>query len=278
MTFDPFGDFETRGYLRNFDGEKDLAKIKAVEHVSFLAKLEIALDHLFQIGRLSYRDILDTHKILFRDVYPWAGQDRAQTAPDIAVSKGSVLFAHPDDAKAAVDYALRIGQDRALMAARPGEVMGYLAYGHPFLDGNGRTILTAHVVLAERAGISVDWAATDKGAYLAALTDELNHPGKGRLDAYLKPFLGSAIGRERLLGHIARAPGLGGDPAEPQSGNEVLGAFSDPALQERYRHQQQQRAGADKPASREVAGSERNVSEDGGAPENGRSRDPARDR
>ena len=26
------------------------------------------------------------------------------------------------------------------MKARSGEIMGYLAYGHPFLDGTGRTI------------------------------------------------------------------------------------------------------------------------------------------
>lgn len=275
MTFDPFGDFETRGYLRNFDGEKDLAKIKAVEHVSFLAKLDTALDQLSGIERLSYRDILDTHKTFFRDVYPWAGQDRAQVAPDIAVSKGSVLFAHPNDARPAVEYALRMGQDTALMAAKPGEVMGYLAYGHPFLDGNGRTILTAHVVLAERAGISIDWAATDKRAYLAALTDELNHPGKGHLDAYLAPFLASAVGREGLSGHITRAPGLGGDPREPQSGNAVLGTFSDPALQERYRHQQEQRSGADKSAGRAVPCQ---MAASDYLRERARGRDPQRDR
>ena len=241
MTFDPFHDFETRGYLRNFEGEKDPRKIKFIEHASFLAKLDTALDQLSRIQWLSYQDILDTHKTLFKDVYPWAGQDRAQTAPNIAVSKGTVLFAHPDDAKPAVDHALRLGQDTTLMAHRPGEVMGYLAYAHPFLDGNGRTILAVHVELAERAGISIDWAATDKAAYLTALTRELNHPGKGHLDAYLKPFVGAALGRDRLSGHVAAAPGLRGNPDEPLGANEVLGSFSDPVLQERYRHQEQQR-------------------------------------
>ena len=241
MTFDPFHYFETRGYLRNFDGEKDLKKMKFIEHASFLAKLDLALDQLSRIERLSYQNVLDTHKTLFKDVYPWAGQDRAQTAPNIAVSKGTVLFAHPDDAKPAVEHALRMGQDRKLMADRLGEVMGYLAYGHPFLDGNGRTILAVHVELAERAGISVDWAATGKAAYLTALTRELNNPGKGHLDAYLKPFVGPAIGRNRLSGHVARAPGLRGNPDEPLGANEGLGNFSDPVLQERYRHQEQRR-------------------------------------
>ena len=48
------------------------------------------------------------------------------------------------------------------MVSKPGEVMGYLAYGHPFLEGNGRTIMVVHSVLADRAGLRIDWAATGK--------------------------------------------------------------------------------------------------------------------
>lgn len=35
MTFDPFGDFETRGYLRNFAGEKNPEFVKRLEHEAF---------------------------------------------------------------------------------------------------------------------------------------------------------------------------------------------------------------------------------------------------
>ena len=37
MSFDPFGDFETRGYLRNVFGEKDPDIIKHLEHSAFVA-------------------------------------------------------------------------------------------------------------------------------------------------------------------------------------------------------------------------------------------------
>ena len=57
--------------------------------------------------------------------------------------------------------------------------MGYLAYGHPFLDGNGRTIMVVHGVLAQRAGFSVDWPATTKSDYLSALTKELDTARQG---------------------------------------------------------------------------------------------------
>jgi cell filamentation protein len=51
--------------------------------------------------------------------------------------------------------------------------LGHIAYGHPFRDSNGRTIMVVHSVLAQRAGFSVNCAATDKTAYLNALTEEI---------------------------------------------------------------------------------------------------------
>jgi fido (protein-threonine AMPylation protein) len=89
--------------------------------------------------------------------------------------------------------------------------MGYLAHAHPFLDGNGRTIIVVHNELARRAGISIDWKQTDKEAYIEALTRELDRPGKGELDDYLKPFLGKAIPREPATAMLRELRGLGPD-------------------------------------------------------------------
>jgi cell filamentation protein, protein adenylyltransferase len=240
VTFDPFGDFETEGYLRNHDKEKDLAIIRRLEHSAFTTGLDEAFGALAKAKRLAYGDVLTTHRILFDAVYPWAGQDRTQTAPDIAVSKGGVLFAHPNDIRGAIDFALTNGQDKPFMAAKPGEVMGYLAYGHPFLDGNGRTIMVVHSVLAQRAGFSIDWSKTDKTDYLTALTKELDTPGKGVLDDYLKPFMGEAIAYETLAGLVLRAPGLDGKSPDQ---NVVLGKTSEPAVQTRYEQQKLKRQG-----------------------------------
>jgi cell filamentation protein len=136
-----------------------------------------------------------------------------------------------------VDFALDHGQDKKFMAAKPGEIMGYLAHGHPFLDGNGRTIMVVHGVLARRAGFSIDWASTAKVDYLSALTKELDSPGKGYLDAYLKPFMREAVPNNRLAEKIAQAPGLDGN-AEL---NEVLGKTTEPELQARYQQQELKR-------------------------------------
>lgn len=241
MTFDPFLDFETRGYLRNRFGEKNIAIVRRLEHSSFVQGVEEAFAKLSRTERLTYRDVLATHNVLFGDIYPWAGQDRAQTAPNLAVSRGPVLFAHPNDAPRAVEHALSMGRDPLTMRERPGEVMGFLAYGHPFLDGNGRTIMVVHTELAQRAGVAVDWSATDKDQYLAALTRELQKPGHGHLDAYLKPFIGRAIGREGLPRHVAGARGIDGMRSAAAAGDEVSGSFSDAPLQARYRQQEEER-------------------------------------
>jgi cell filamentation protein, protein adenylyltransferase len=233
VTFDPFGDFATEGYLRNFEKEKDLAIVKRAENASFTTGLDEAFASLVKAKTLSYHDVLKTHGILFGAVYPWAGQDRTQTVPKLTIKKGPVIFANAPEIRAAVDFALCKGQNKHYMKAKPGEIMGYLAYGHPFLDGNGRTIMTVHSVLAQRAGFSIDWSATTKNAYLDALTKEIENPPKGHLDAYLKPFIRGPIAYEQLATAIVQAPGLDGS-VQDAALNEVLGNTDEPAVKAQY--------------------------------------------
>ncbi len=233
MTFDPFGDFATEGYLRNFEKEKNLAIIKRAEHASFVTGLDEAFSHLANSKVLAYDDVLRVHGILFGAVYPWAGQDRTRTAPKLTIKKGAVIFANASEIKAAVDFALRKGQDKDYMKARPGEIMGYLAYAHPFLDGNGRTIMTVHCVLAQRAGFSIDWSATEKDAYLEALTREIENPSKGHLDDYLKSFMRDPITHEHLATEVMQAPGLDGSVQGAEL-NVVLGNADEPVVKAQY--------------------------------------------
>jgi cell filamentation protein len=213
VKFDVFGDATTRGYLRNVAGSNDMRLVKVLEHRSFMANVDTALDNLSKAKQISYSDVLQTHKTLFESVYPWAGEDRRKHAPDIAITKGGKdMFAYPRDVQGAMEYGLRQGQDKAHMASRPGDVMGTLAYSHPFLDGNGRTIMTVHAELAHRAGIRVEWEKTNKTDYLNALTRELENPGKGELDAYLKPYVQKATDRQAMAETLKELPRLGPKP------------------------------------------------------------------
>ncbi len=189
--FDPFGDFAVSGYLRNTEGLKDLEVIKIQEHVFFEANLPDAITYLKLIdGPISYEDFLQVHRILFADLYPWAGQDRHSLGVGRLINKGAhVQFELAELSRRAIEHGLALGNDAENMRSRPGEVMGYFAWGHPFLDGNGRTMLLVHTELCGRAGIFIEWQASSKGDYLQALTEELAKPGKGILDKYLTPYL-----------------------------------------------------------------------------------------
>ena len=101
--FDPFGDYDSRGYLRNTAGEKDLEIIKIAEHELFRAQLPIALDFLAQCKRIDYPDFLEVHRILFSALYPWSGKDRNTVLPDRSVSKGAVYFCHPKDCQREIE-------------------------------------------------------------------------------------------------------------------------------------------------------------------------------
>ena len=212
MAFDPFGDDETRGYLRNVIGEKDLAIVRRLEHHSFASKILPALGALKSAQSLTYQHLLDTHGTLFGAVYPWAGQDRATLAPSIAIAKAGMadLFAHPADVRRAADYALDMARDPAVMRRKPGEVFGILAYAHPFLDGNGRSIMTLHADLARRSGFHVAWEHIGKAEFLTALTAELRKPGH-ELDALLRPHIRpGSLPVERMADALASNPALRG--------------------------------------------------------------------
>lgn len=228
--FDPFGDYEVAGYLRNAVAEKDLDVVKAAEHALFRAQLPVALTYLAQRRRIDYDDFLTVHRLLFGGLYPWAGMDRSEVMPEKAVIKGDVYFCHPRDCRRAVEDGLARAQERRQMPTRPGFIMGLFAYGHPFLDGNGRTMLLVHAELCFRAGMSIDWTRTQKDAYLRALTREIEDPNAGHLDAYLAPFIGAPIPREQWQASVAVMRGLDGADGQADS----AAGYADPVVADGY--------------------------------------------
>lgn len=236
MIFDPFGDFNTAGYLQNTLQLKEPDEIKRSEHLSFELSIEDALSYLAQTKRINYLSVLKVHEILFSDFYPWAGKDRNELVPHLAVFKGSeknsrhTVFERPDSIRLAVDYALRLAADKQRFRERPGEVMGLLAFAHPFLDGNGRTILLVFMELAFRAGFAINWSVTNKDEYLKALTDEIRAPSQRHLDHYLKPFIVDISSRDDWPQIIGGIKGLDGLDKE----NISYGSLDDPEIQKIY--------------------------------------------
>ncbi|ELY5802361.1 Fic family protein [Cronobacter sakazakii] len=236
MIFDPFGDFETAGYLQNTLGLKNPTDVKQSEHFVFELGIEEALQFLAEQATLDYAAILKVHEILFSGFYPWAGHDRHELAPDLAIFKGSAenprhtVFAHPKEIKRAVDYALQLASDSKRFRKRPGEVMGVLALAHPFLDGNGRTLLLFYMELSYRAGFSINWSRTHKDDYLSALSAEIDDPSKGCLDGYLQPFVVDISSRDEWPEMIGGIKGLDGLDKE----NITYQSLDNPDIQNLY--------------------------------------------
>lgn len=189
--FDPFGDSDTKGYLRNFHCQRDERRIKEIEHEAFKDNMRAALKMLSEVAELGYTTLLDVHKILFRDLYPWAGQDRQATAPNLIIRKGERLeFAPPFEIQRVFNYALSLASAQPLRRCI-GKVIGNLAYSHPFLDGNGRALILFQTELCNRNDIAIAWQDMRKSGYLRALTNEIESPNSGSLDRYLQPFIRS---------------------------------------------------------------------------------------
>lgn len=228
--FDPFKDFDQAGYLRNKFGEKDPEIVRKIEHAMFRAGLDEALGYIANQKTLCYQNFLDVHRILFSEFYPWAGMDRADTAPNCAVSKAGTTFCHPSDARRAVEHGLLLGQNKDRLRERPGEVMGLFAYGHPFLDGNGRTMLIIHSELCHRAGFCIEWQRTSKVDYLTALSAEISSPSKRYLDLYLTNFIGASRRRELWGSSMNAIQGLDGESVQ----NIVDGEYTDALVLQKY--------------------------------------------
>lgn len=209
MAFDPFNDFEERGYLQNHAGVKDPVILKRLEHSAFSRKILKALSSLRQAQEINLDAVQQTHRTLFSDIYPWAGQDRSQNASDLAITKGDIEFQLAPYVPRGVDFALSRTGDPNTFRNDPGKVIGELAYAHPFLDGNGRTITAVASELARRSGFHIAWQETTKADYLKALTAEIDQPGKKHLTNYLRSFMREGeLGVEQAARQLTELPGL----------------------------------------------------------------------
>lgn len=87
------------------------------------------------------------------------------------------------------------------------------------------------------AGFSIDWSKTDKVTYLSALSAEIQSPGKGILDGYLKNFIDDPQDPKIWEAAIQSIKGLDGRVMA----DTVEGTFNDPSVLQKYREFDQQR-------------------------------------
>lgn len=161
---DPYID-QTTGVFRNKLGIKNVDELKEVE--ADIAATRIALitqQVTYEDTVLSKESLLNLHRVLFGELYDWAGQIRT-----VEIAKGETRFAHTDfisseldrifDELAAENYLKSYGE--AQFFARLAYFYSELNIVHPFREGNGRTIRTFLSLLALQNDWRIAWKNLD---------------------------------------------------------------------------------------------------------------------
>lgn len=150
--------------MKNKLGISDSAELaKVEEQISKKKAME-----LFESGDLdrleagTYQTLAEIHRILFEDIYDFAGEMR-----DVNISMGSFRFAPAIYLRAAVQSIEKMPQsdfDEII------EKYVEMNVAHPFREGNGRSMrIWLDLLLKKMIGRVIDWSRVDKNDYLLAM-------------------------------------------------------------------------------------------------------------
>lgn len=106
--------------------------------------------------------LTEIHRILFEDIYPFAGKIR-----EVNISKGSFRFAPVMYLGEALKNIEKMPQKEFKQIV---EKYVEMNIAHPFQEGNGRsTRIWLDLIFKKELGFVVDWSQVDKEDYLLAM-------------------------------------------------------------------------------------------------------------
>lgn len=147
------------GILKNIpalDNQKDLEKFES--RATTLRLFEV--EEFISKNQIDFEMWKNIHKILFQDVYDWAGQIR-----NVQMSKGSTIFSHPQFIeKEAGKIFYKLASENFLQNLTHKNFCQRLAHYHtelnalhPFREGNGRTLKLLLNEVARRNNFYIAW-------------------------------------------------------------------------------------------------------------------------
>jgi len=145
----------------------------AAELADFEAEVSDArADEEAPAGDLDFKHFKAVHGHLFQDVYDWAGEIRT-----VRISKDDSMFRYPEniegEARKLFSQLKKEGYLKNLsakdFAGKSAHFLSELNAIHAFREGNGRTQLSFFLLLAEKAGHSIDLEELDPEAFLDAM-------------------------------------------------------------------------------------------------------------
>ena len=73
----------------------DRSIMRQWEHAVFVSNIVSVVGYVQKDKTITYKTLLNTHRLIFETVYPWAGSDRSNFNITIGKSGYQTLFAHP---------------------------------------------------------------------------------------------------------------------------------------------------------------------------------------
>ncbi len=155
---DPYIDKEHK-VLKNLAGITSQQQLNIYEDAVADASMLEIMDFI-KDESLTFELWKKVHKIMFRDVYEWAGKIRT-----VRMTKGTSLFANPQFIEfCGKDLFKELKSEGNLENLSLKKISERLSYYynnfnaiHPFREGNGRSLKIIITEIARRAGYHIDW-------------------------------------------------------------------------------------------------------------------------
>ncbi len=141
----------------------------AEEEITLIKQMELLKNPIK--GNFTKAHLMNIHKYIFEDIYPFAGKIRREQ-----ISKADTMFYPPNLIDRELDKVFaKIKEKNMLKETDEEKVFDNLAYVmaelniiHPFREGNGRSIREFIRLMAKRMGYELNWGNVDKEELLEA--------------------------------------------------------------------------------------------------------------
>lgn len=122
-------------------------------------------------GRFTKTQLMNIHRFLFEDIYPFAGHIRREQ-----ISKGDTMFFPPHLIGQELDKVFSKAHNEKMLHEKERKhqieylsyIMSELNIIHPFREGNGRSIRELIRCMALCYGFSLDWSLVDRDTMIDA--------------------------------------------------------------------------------------------------------------
>ena len=141
----------------------------AEEEITLIKQMELLRNPI--IGNFTKTHLMNIHKFIFEDIYPFAGKIRKEQ-----ISKADTMFYPPDLINRELEKVFSKIKERSMLKEKDTEkifdnlayVMAELNIIHPFREGNGRTIREFIRLMAKKLNYNINWGNVDKAELLDA--------------------------------------------------------------------------------------------------------------